>query len=58
MPEQYEAIRDRLMRSGMSEKAAKTRAAKIYNSKNPDKPVGPNHDAGRRRKQAPGLADL
>lgn len=33
MPKQYEAIRDRLIKGGMSEQAAKTHAAKIYNTK-------------------------
>jgi hypothetical protein len=33
MPKQYEAIRDRFIKEGMSSKEAKTRAAKIYNSK-------------------------
>jgi len=32
MPKQYEAIRDALIAKGMSSKAAKTRAAKIYNA--------------------------
>lgn len=32
MPVAYERIRDRLISKGMSEKEAKTRAAKIYNS--------------------------
>jgi len=39
MPKQYEAIRDRFINQGMSEKEAKTRAAKIYNSKHPSHPV-------------------
>lgn len=33
MPKQYEAIRDKFKREGMSSKVAKTKAAKIYNSK-------------------------
>lgn len=33
MPKQYEAIRDSLIKKGKSPKAAKTMAAKIYNSK-------------------------
>ena len=32
MPKQYEAIRDSLVKKGMSLKAAKTEAAKIYNA--------------------------
>lgn len=35
MPKQYEAIRDRFIAQGMGEKEAKTRAAKIFISKNP-----------------------
>ena len=33
VPKQYEAIRDSLIKKGKSPKAAKTMAAKIYNSK-------------------------
>jgi hypothetical protein len=33
MPKQYEAIRDKLMKGGVPPKDAKTRAAKIYNSR-------------------------
>lgn len=32
MPKRYEAIRDRLISQGKSEKAAKTSAARIYNA--------------------------
>jgi len=32
MPAKYEAIRDKLLASGKSEKAAKTSAARIFNS--------------------------
>lgn len=42
MPKQYEAIRDALVAKGMSLKAAKTKAAKIYNSKHKRKPVTRN----------------
>jgi len=42
MPKQYEAIRDALVKKGMSLKAAKTEAAKIYNSKHKKKPVTRN----------------
>jgi hypothetical protein len=40
MPAQYEAIRDKFIGQGMDTKEAKTRAAKIYNAKNPGNPVG------------------
>lgn len=33
MPKQYEAIRDKLVKGGMSLAEAKTHAAKIYNSR-------------------------
>ncbi len=39
MPKQYEAIRDKFKKQGMSSKEAKTRAAKIYNSKHKKNPV-------------------
>jgi hypothetical protein len=42
MPKQYEAIRDSLVAKGMSLKQAKTKAAKIYNSKHKKNPVGRN----------------
>lgn len=42
MPAQYEAMRDAFIKKGMSSKAAKTKAAKIYNSKHKKKPVGRN----------------
>ena len=42
MPKQYEAIRDSLVKKGLSLKNAKTRAAKIYNSKHKKNPVTRN----------------
>jgi hypothetical protein len=41
MPKRYEAIRDSLIKGGMSTQAAKTKAAKIYNGtrKHGQKPV-------------------
>lgn len=39
MPKQYEAMRDKFKKEGMSDKAAKKKAARIYNSKNPKHPV-------------------
>jgi len=32
MPKKYEAMRDEFIKDGMTEKAAKKKAAKIYNS--------------------------
>jgi hypothetical protein len=42
MPKQYEAIRDKAIASGMSKKAAQKKAARIYNAKHPNNPVGRN----------------
>lgn len=42
MPKQYEAIRDSFKKKGMSDKEAKTRAAKIYNSTHKKNPVTRN----------------
>ena len=36
MPKQYEAIRDSLIKSGKSEKDAKSEAAAIWNKQHPD----------------------
>ena len=42
MPKQYEAMRDKFMKSGLSKKAAQKKAARIYNAKRKpgQKPVG------------------
>jgi hypothetical protein len=32
MPKQYEAIRDKFIKEGMSKKSAQAKAAKIYNA--------------------------
>ena len=42
MPKAYEAMRDSFKKKGMSDKAAKTKAAKIYNAKHKKKPVTRN----------------
>jgi hypothetical protein len=42
MPRMYEAMRDAFIKEGLTTKAAKTKAAKIYNSKHPSRPVGRN----------------
>lgn len=39
MPAQYEAIRDKMESQGMSEDAAQSHAARIYNAGHPDAPV-------------------
>lgn len=45
MPKKYEAIRDQFKREGMSDKAAKTHAARIFNAtrKPGQKPVTGKH---------------
>lgn len=40
MPAGYERMRDKFIAQGMSKKAAQRKAARIWNSKNPDNPVG------------------
>ena len=47
MPKQYEAIRDKFVSEGMPLKEAKTRAAKIYNSKHPKAPISGAHKRER-----------
>jgi len=42
VPAQYEKMRDTFHKEGLSLKAAKTKAAKIYNSKHKSNPVGRN----------------
>jgi len=39
MPKAYEKMKAKFKAEGMSDKAAKTKAAKIYNAKHPSKPV-------------------
>lgn len=45
MPEQYEAIKERLIEKGLSKEKAKKKAAKIYNAKRDkgEKPVSPSY---------------
>jgi hypothetical protein len=40
MPAGYEKIRDTLLTRGLSRKAAQSKAAKIWNAKHPNNPVG------------------
>lgn len=44
MPAQYEAMRDKFEAGGMGAKAAKKKAARIYNSKHPGHPVTNHSD--------------
>jgi hypothetical protein len=39
MPKAYEKMRDSFKKKGMSDKDAKAKAARIYNSKHKSKPV-------------------
>lgn len=39
MPKAYEKMRDSFKKKGMSDKAAKKKAARIYNSKHKSNPV-------------------
>lgn len=55
MPAQYEAMRDKFIKQGMSSKAAKGKAARIYNSKHPGNPVGPGSDKKKRKSHADAL---
>jgi hypothetical protein len=41
MPKAYTEMRDKFKSQGLSDKAAKTKAAKIYNAKHPGKPLRP-----------------
>ena len=43
MPKAYEAMRDKFIRGGMSEKSAKAKAARIYNAEHPKNPVTRKH---------------
>lgn len=43
MPRMYERLRDKFKREGLSTAAAQRKAAKIYNSRNPKKPVTGKH---------------
>jgi len=42
MPKQYTAMRDAFKKEGLSDKAAKAKAARIYNSKHKRNPVTRN----------------
>lgn len=43
MPKGYEHMRDSFKKEGMSDKGAKEKAAKIWNSKHPSSPVTGKH---------------
>lgn len=50
MPKAYEHMRDEFIRKGMSAKAAKGKAARIYNAKHPGRPVTRGHSSKGRGK--------
>lgn len=43
MPKGYEKMRDKFISEGLSEKAAKTKAARIWNADHPNNPVTGKH---------------
>jgi len=47
MPKQYEAMRDKFKQEGLSDKAAKAKAARIYNAKHPNRPVTGKHKGAK-----------
>ena len=47
MPKAYEKMRDEFKKQGLSDKAAKAKAARIYNSKHPKQPVTGKHKKGK-----------
>ena len=51
MPRGYEKMRDKFISQGMTVRAAKKKAARIWNAKHPDNPVYPHREKKRRRKK-------
>ena len=49
MPRQYEAMRDKFIKEGLSKNAAQEKAAKIYNSRHPKAPVTGKHGGKKGR---------
>ena len=49
MPKAYEDMRDKFKREGLSDKAAKAKAARIYNSKHPNNPVIGKHHGSKKK---------
>lgn len=47
MPKQYEAMRERFKTEGLPDKAAKAKAARVYNAKHPARPVTGKHGGKR-----------
>lgn len=57
LPAQYESMRDHFIREGMKSKAAKTKAAKIYNSTHKTDPVTNRPDNRDNRDNRSNLKD-
>jgi len=50
MPEGYKKMRDKFISEGMSENAAKHKAARIWNDKHPSNPVGKGERRSKKKK--------
>lgn len=50
MPKQYEAMRDKFMKEGLSKDAAQSKAAAIYNSTHKAHPVTGSHKAPSKKR--------
>jgi hypothetical protein len=50
MPAGYEHMRDKFISGGLSEKAAKRKAAMIWNSQHPEDPVTRKHRKNKEKK--------
>ncbi len=48
MPAGYEKMRDEFIQKGMKKKNAQKKAARIWNSKHPDNPVGKGERRGKK----------
>jgi len=51
MPRQYEAMRDHFRTQGLSEDAAQSKAAAIYNARHPARPMSGAHPEGAPRRR-------
>lgn len=49
MPKGYEKMRDAFIKQGTSEKAAKAKAARIWNAAHPNNPVTRKHKGGKKK---------
>lgn len=51
MPKGYLEMKRRFMREGLSEKEAAAKAARIWNAKHPNNPVGPKRHGRKKGKK-------